>query len=179
MSKTGNGKPPHSVPAVTSLPVHVKDPLLTSSDDYNPPTLDELKVPLDELGPHLYKGGETEALERLEKSLANRHYVENFAKPNTSPNSIAPSTTVLSPYLKFGCLSARLFYEKLVGFKGTKTKPPVSLLGQLYWREFYYLVGAFTPNFTRMKGNTICKQINWDENDAFYNAWKSVIYFPT
>ena len=36
-----------------------------------------------------------------------------FEKPKTSPNALLPSTTVLSPYLKFGCLSARLFYHEL------------------------------------------------------------------
>ena len=36
-----------------------------------------------------------------------------FEKPNTSPNSLSPSTTVLSPYLKFGCLSPRLFFHGL------------------------------------------------------------------
>jgi len=40
-------------------------------------------------------------------------YICKFSKPDTSPNSLEPSTTVLSPYLKFGCLSPRLFYAKL------------------------------------------------------------------
>ena len=39
--------------------------------------------------------------------------MNKFEKPNTSPNSIQPSTTVLSPYVMFGCLSARLFYHRL------------------------------------------------------------------
>jgi len=34
-------------------------------------------------------------------------------QPKTSPNSLEPSTTVLSPYLKLGCLSPRLFYHEL------------------------------------------------------------------
>ncbi|CAL8094569.1 unnamed protein product [Orchesella dallaii] len=171
MTKTG--QPPKSISSVASIPVHVKDPLLSSTVYNTPtPTLDELNVNTVELGPHLFKGGETEALQRMEKSLSNKHYVENFAKPNTSPNSIKPSTTVLSPYFKFGCLSCRLFYEKLQAFKGTKTKPPVSLLGQLYWREFYYLVGAQTPNFIQMEGNSICKQIPWDDNPEYFQAWK-------
>lgn len=174
MSKCGNV--PKPVPKISCLssPAPGKDPLLLFTS-YNPPTLEELKVPLDELGPHLFPGGETVALDRLKTSLSNKVYVENFAKPDTSPNSIKPSTTVLSPYLKFGCLSARIFYEKLNEFK-PKTKPPVSLLGQLYWREFYYVVGTFTPNFTKMEGNTICKQIDWDENETLFQAWRTVSF---
>ena len=29
---------------------------------------------------------------------------------------------------------------------GKHSEPPVSLLGQLYWREFFYAVGYNTPN---------------------------------
>jgi cryptochrome len=35
------------------------------------------------------------------------------------------------------------------------------LLGQLLWREFYYLAGHGVPNFDKMAGNPICKQIPW------------------
>lgn len=45
--------------------------------------------------------------------------------------------------------------------KKAHTKPPVSLLGQLLWREFYYCAAAHTPNYHRMEGNPICKQIDW------------------
>ena len=59
-----------------------------------------------------------------------------FEKPNTSPNALKPATTVLSPYLKFGCLSPRTFYWRLEEIikKGKHSQPPVSLTGQLLWR---------------------------------------------
>jgi cryptochrome len=47
----------------------------------------------------------------------------------------------------------------------------VSLLGQLYWREFFYTIAYDTPNFDKMAGNAICKQIPWSDNDAFLKAW--------
>lgn len=45
--------------------------------------------------------------------LSFQDWVNKFEKPNTAPNSLQPSTTVLSPYVMFGCLSARLFYHRL------------------------------------------------------------------
>lgn len=60
------------------------------------------------------RGGEEEALKRLEIKLSNTKWVCQFEKPMTSPNSLTETTTLLSPYLKFGCLSARLFYHRLV-----------------------------------------------------------------
>jgi len=65
--------------------------------------------------------------------------VATFEKPKGNPCKIdKPDTTVLSPYLKFGCISPRTFYTELLKvYASVKnyTKPPVSLLGQLYWYE--------------------------------------------
>lgn len=55
--------------------------------------------------------------------------------------------------------------------KKQHTKPPVSLVGQLLWREFFYCAAALTPNFHRMEGSPICRQISWDDNEDFYRAW--------
>ncbi|CAH1786882.1 unnamed protein product [Owenia fusiformis] len=139
------------------------------------PTLEELNVKENDLETCLYVGGESEALKRLDKYMTRQQWVCNFEKPKTEPNSINPSTTVLSPYLKFGCLSARTFYHRLNEIYRHNKKhsgPPVSLEGQLYWREFFTTVGSDTPNFDKMVGNPICRQIPWDDNTQFLEAWK-------
>lgn len=55
----------------------------------------------------------------------------SFEKPKGNPAALLrPATTVLSPYLKFGCLSPRLFHSRLLEiYAGAKshTQPPVSL----------------------------------------------------
>ena len=54
------------------------------------------------------------ALARLADQLADEDWVVQFEKPKGDPSAWPkPATTVLSPYLKFGCLSDRLFYAKL------------------------------------------------------------------
>jgi len=60
-----------------------------------------------------FEGGESKALEIMENYLKDKKRVQQFSKPCTLPTSLKPNTTALSPYLKFGCLSVRLFYEKL------------------------------------------------------------------
>jgi cryptochrome len=101
---------------------------------------------------------------------------------NTAANSdmlMTPSTTALSPYMKFGCVSPRVFYHELNAVlakfegKGQPSQPPVSLMGQLMWREFYYLVGAGTPNFDKMEGNPICRQIPWNKDRELFAAWEN------
>jgi deoxyribodipyrimidine photolyase len=83
----------------------------------------------------------------MEDYLKDAKWVCGFEKPQTDPSAFQrPATTVLSPYLKFGCLSPRLFHSRLLALyrasKGTHSKPPVSLRGQLLWREFFYTVSV-------------------------------------
>ncbi|KAL2926258.1 (6-4)DNA photolyase [Bienertia sinuspersici] len=123
-----------------------------------------------------FKGGESEALERLKQSLYDKEWVAKFEKPKGDPSSsLKPATTVLSPYLKFGCLSSRYFYQCIQEiYNNVKhhTSPPVSLLGQLLWRDFFYTAAFGTPNFDQMRGNSICKQIPWNEDDELLAAWR-------
>lgn len=63
--------------------------------------------------------------------MADAKWVAAFEKPSTDPTALEPpATTVLSPYLKFGCLSSRLFHQRLLeiyaAHKG-HSQPPVSL----------------------------------------------------
>lgn len=141
---------------------------------YDCPTLHELRVDEKSLGDNLYPGGETEGLRRFQNVLQRTDWVCSFEKPKTPPNSLLPSTTVLSPYLKFGCISSRLVYadlQKVLAKRKKHSQPPVSLVGQLLWREFFYTAAASEPNFNRMVGNSICRQIPWQKNDGHLHAW--------
>ncbi|XP_071802259.1 cryptochrome-1-like isoform X1 [Asterias amurensis] len=143
--------------------------------EFGLPSLEELGLDPSNAGPHLFPGGETEGLRRMKEQLARQDWVCKFEKPKTEPNTLKPSTTVLSPYLKFGCVSARAFYhgvQDVYTRKKTHSKPPVSLHGQLLWREFYYIAAAGTPNFDKMEGNSVCLQVPWDTNEELLQAWK-------
>eukprot|EP00099_Drosophila_melanogaster_P007952 NP_001260632.1 (6-4)-photolyase, isoform C [Drosophila melanogaster] len=170
------------VPKVLGVPEKLKNMPTPPKDEveqkdsaaYDCPTMKQLVKRPEELGPNKFPGGETEALRRMEESLKDEIWVARFEKPNTAPNSLEPSTTVLSPYLKFGCLSARLFNQKLkeiIKRQPKHSQPPVSLIGQLMWREFYYTVAAAEPNFDRMLGNVYCMQIPWQEHPDHLEAW--------
>ena len=112
----------------------------------------------------------------MNEYLKDKKKVLEFQKPFTSPTSLTPSTTSLSPYLKFGCLSVRHFYEQLKAIinanDGKCTSPPESLMGQLYWREFFYAKSFITPNFDKMIGNSICKQIPWGSDEELLQKWE-------
>ena len=167
--------------SVASPPILPSSSLVSNKDvfndtNYNVPTLCELGLDETTVEECKFPGGETEGLKRLNEYICeeNGKWIRSFEKPKTSPNSLDPSTTVLSPYLKFGCISSRLMYEKLseINQKGKHTSPPVSLVGQLLWRELFYVCGSSISNFDKMKGNPICRQIPWETNQEYLEAWK-------
>ncbi|GFG34256.1 hypothetical protein Cfor_08204 [Coptotermes formosanus] len=142
-------------------------------EKYCVPTLEELGFETDGLLPPVWKGGESEALARLERHLERKAWVASFGRPKMTPQSLLASQTGLSPYLRFGCLSTRLFYYQLTDLykKIKKACPPLSLHGQLLWREFFYCAATKNPNFDKMSGNPICVQIPWDRNAEALAKW--------
>ncbi|KAJ8640574.1 hypothetical protein MRB53_017268 [Persea americana] len=182
------GKPPLTYQSFVKLAGQPLSPLsqtLTSlppvgnvgdAETLSVPTIEELgyRDIQEEFSP--FRGGESEALKRLKESLKDKVWVANFEKPKGDPSAfLKPATTVLSPYLKFGCLSSRYFYQCLKDvYNNVKrhTSPPVSLAGQLLWREFFYTVAYGTPNFDQMRENRICKQIPWDDDEELLAAWR-------
>ncbi|NXP07809.1 CRY1 protein, partial [Thinocorus orbignyianus] len=169
---------PLEMPVETITPEVMKKCTTPVSDDhdekYGVPSLEELGFDTDGLPSAVWPGGETEALTRLERHLERKAWVANFERPRMNANSLLASPTGLSPYLRFGCLSCRLFYFKLTDlYKKVKknSSPPLSLYGQLLWREFFYTAATNNPRFDKMEGNPICVQIPWDKNPEALAKW--------
>ncbi|XP_028848504.1 cryptochrome-1-like [Denticeps clupeoides] len=144
------------------------------SDKYGVPSLEELGFDTEGLPSAVWPGGETEALTRIERHLERKAWVANFERPRMNANSLLASPTGLSPYLRFGCLSCRLFYFKLTDlYRKVKknSSPPLSLYGQLLWREFFYTAATNNPRFDKMEGNPICVRIPWDRNPQALAKW--------
>ncbi|KAJ8360674.1 hypothetical protein SKAU_G00171990 [Synaphobranchus kaupii] len=144
------------------------------SEKYGVPSLEELGFDTEGLASAVWPGGETEALTRIERHLERKAWVANFERPRMNANSLLASPTGLSPYLRFGCLSCRLFYFKLTDlYRKVKknSSPPLSLYGQLLWREFFYTAATNNPRFDKMEGNPICMRIPWDWNAEALAKW--------
>ena len=52
--------------------------------------------------------------------------------------------------------------------------PPISLYGQLLWREFFFTVAANNPHFDRMDTNPMCLQIPWRKSPERLQKWEEV-----
>ena len=132
--------------------------------DFAVPTMEELGLK-KATTPH--KGGESVALKMLEKIIEDKDYAATFEKPKTAPTAFAPqSTTLLSPHLHFGSLSCREFYWRVQDvvdkYKGKASQPPVSLTGQLLFRDMYFGAQAQLGwMFGQTSGNSHCRFVPW------------------
>ena len=91
-------------------------------------------------------------------------------------NPLEPSTTGLSPYLSNGCISPRLLWNEClkIHFNSEHTYPPVSLHGQLMFREMFYLLSRSVDNWDNDVDNSNCRPIQWGEYDELkIKAWES------
>ncbi|XP_037075374.1 LOW QUALITY PROTEIN: cryptochrome-1-like [Pollicipes pollicipes] len=169
--------PPPPPPAAAITLEMLDDSYTPVSDDhddkYGVPTLDELGFDTDSAQPAVWHGGETEALVRLERHMERKAWIASFGRPKMTPQSLKASLTGVSPYLRFGALSPRLFYRDLAHLyrKIKNSDPPLSVHGQLLWREFFYVAATNNPNFDKMVGNPICVQIPWDRKPKALSKW--------
>ena len=133
-------------------------------------------------GTGYFPGGESEALKRLRRKVMEApDYVNEFSKPDTcstndNQNPLEPTTTGLSPYISTGCLSIRLLWDEVVrtNLNSEHTKPPQSLLGQLMFREMFYLLSRSVENWDDDVDNSNCKRIEWGSYDeVLMTAWES------
>ncbi|KAI8936662.1 hypothetical protein NX059_007059 [Plenodomus lindquistii] len=132
--------------------------------DFAVPTLEELGL---KPATTAHRGGESLALDALDKIIADEEYTATFEKPKTAPTAFEPqATTLLSPHLHFGSLSVREFYWRVQDvvdkFKGKASQPPASLTGQLLFRDMYFgAQAALGYSFGQTYNNPQCRFIPW------------------
>ena len=113
----------------------------------------------------LVHGGRTEAIKQLKIAAKN---IQNYSKTH---NELSHSTSQLSAYIKFGCISIREVYKIF--------KLKHDFIRQLFWRDFYanilfsfpYVLGkSLKPNYNKIK---------WHHNENWFKKWcKGETGFP-
>ena len=109
----------------------------------------------------LVNGGRKNGLSQLSK-------IKNHSKYNTNRNTLSIETTLLSAYIKFGCISIREVYWKIIDKLGKSN----TLLAQLFWREFYYYIAYYFPQVLKGKNyNEKYDDIEWTKNKKNFEKW--------
>jgi deoxyribodipyrimidine photo-lyase len=105
----------------------------------------------------IVRGGRIEAIKVLKLALKNqKHY-------SKTRDNISYNTSLLSAYIKFGCLSIREIYKS---FHSNR-----DFIRQLHWRDFYSQIIYFYP---RVIGNSLKEnydKIKWHNSARLFKAW--------
>jgi deoxyribodipyrimidine photo-lyase len=121
------------------------------------PSLKALKLRNDVPDP--LSGGETEGRKRMHAWLHDG--IEAYADQH---DHLAGGTSMLSPYLHFGAVSAREL-EARAG-------PHEAFTRQLAWRDFYAHVLLHNPTNAHHAHRRELDAIEWDGSDEHFDAWR-------
>lgn len=99
-----------------------------------------------------------EALEILKDKNMFKKYIDTRNTPSIN-------TTMLSKYIKFGCVSIREVYQY--------TKKYEELARQVIWHDFYANLLYFLPHSETLGGesNFQHRTVIWDNNKKYFKAW--------
>jgi deoxyribodipyrimidine photo-lyase len=95
-----------------------------------------------------------------------RHGVDGYDR---SSDHLAEGGSRLSPYLHFGCLSARELEERIARRAGNG---PSAYRRQLCWRDFYAHVLLHHPANAREELQERFRELPWDEDPERLAAWQ-------
>lgn len=105
----------------------------------------------------LVHGGRVNVLKQMTIAQNN---IQNYDKIR---NNLTKSTSQLSAYIKFGCISIREVYYK---FKSNK-----DFIRQLYWRDFYAGILFEFPHTLNKALKPKYDKIKWNYNKYWFEKW--------
>jgi deoxyribodipyrimidine photo-lyase len=122
-------------------------------------TLDDAKKRfINSVNPNiLVNGGRTNALKQIKKALGN------ITKYEESRDELYKSSSQLSAYIKFGCVSVREVYKVFHSNKG--------FIRQLYWRDFYANILYSFPYVLGHSLKSNYDNIKWQHNAGWFKKW--------
>jgi deoxyribodipyrimidine photo-lyase len=163
----------------------VRDPLPTPDkikptnfnlEGGNIPTLSDFGHPDSENEPRAvldFKGGETEALKRLQYYLWDSNLIKTYEETR---NGLVGGdySSKLSVYISNGCLSPKMIYHELKKYEAERGSNTSTywLFFELLWRDFFRLMGKKYGNKIFQKGGILGKpDKSWQENERTFQIW--------
>ncbi|MBN1640509.1 MAG: deoxyribodipyrimidine photo-lyase [Anaerolineae bacterium] len=121
--------------------------------------------------------GEAEALRRL-AAFTEGDQAPIYAYQEQRDRMDMDATSRLSPYLRFGMLSARqaivAAYDAIARAPGPAARRGAETwLDELIWREFYIAIQAHYPNVYEESFRPNLRAIPWDNDPTLFEAWRA------
>ncbi len=85
-------------------------------------------------------------------------------------DDVSGGTSELSPYLRWGCISARELEERAMNRDGAGA---AAYVRQLAWRDFYAHVLLHFPGNARHEYQERFRSLSWDDDPELLEAWKT------
>lgn len=122
-----------------------------------------------------FKGGETEALKRLNFYFWESNLIKTYEETR---NDLSGSdySTKFSPWLATGCLSPKQIYSELTRYEKERgaNKSTYWLYFELLWRDYFRLIGKKYGARIFQKNGLLDKTVKLTNDDAAkFNSWKT------
>ena len=111
------------------------------------------------------RGGRENAIKILKKNIKN---LANYPDIRQFPIKNKNTTSYLSAYNKFGCVSIREVAEHIYDTLGNSGNP---IIRQLVWRDFYYNLVYNYPETFSGNQDSVIKNFPWKNNMHNFKAW--------
>lgn len=161
------------------LPVPDKLPPLPQdfeSDESTIPRLGDLgfdKEPeFDDRAVLHFKGGETEALKRLNDYIWDGDHLKNYKKTRNGLLG-ANYSSKFSPWLAVGALSPRLIQKEVKKYEAERVSNQSTywMIFELIWRDYWkFLFVKYDPKIF-YPGGIQDKQVDWKHDAEIFNRW--------
>ncbi len=150
----------------TPLPVPKLPPVPAAAKSLPP----SVASPSDGGGAELPAGGEAAAQERLSRFLEDA--VSDYARLRDYPAEDA--TSRLSPYLRFGCISARACVHaarELAAVERGAAAGARKWIDELIWRDFYWAILTENPRVASENYRREYDVLQWNDDEPGFRAW--------
>ncbi|MBC8110126.1 MAG: DASH family cryptochrome, partial [Verrucomicrobia bacterium] len=120
-----------------------------------------------------FKGGETEALQRLQSYIWDRDLLKNYKETRNGLLG-ADYSSKFSAWLAHGCLSPRKIYEEIKKYERQRVKNESTywLVFELIWRDYFrFIAKKYGNKLFRLEGIRPDNQVKWLENKKFFEKW--------
>jgi len=104
--------------------------------------------------------------ERAARERASRWLADGLERYEERHDRLAGGTSQLSPYLHFGCISARELEHRALRRRGR------AFVRQLAWRDFYAHVLLHHPGNAHHAHKRDFDRLEWDEDAELLAAWR-------
>jgi deoxyribodipyrimidine photo-lyase len=135
-------------------------PLITKND-----TSQESKI---------FKGGETEALKRLEEYFWQKDLLKTYKETRNGMLGMDYSSK-FSPWLANGCISPRFIYEEIKRYEHDRiaNESTYWLIFELIWRDYFRFVAMKFGNKIFHQKGIKNQAVNWKYNKNLFEKWRT------